>query len=111
MLTFGFTTLVDLLSWSISLALGAKVLATLILLSVDRRRFDRPGWGSVLWWITKLTPLPAVACFWGIARLQNDTMLMNLALGLALFVIVAVPLKVIQRNRRISRQDDRLGAG
>ncbi|MHA6721828.1 hypothetical protein [Sphingomonas sp. RS2018] len=48
MLTFGFATIVDALSWAVVVSLGIKVIATIILLSRDRAsRFDGP-WGPAL---------------------------------------------------------------
>ena len=100
---FGFATWIDLLSWTIAGVLGAKVLATVILLAVNRDARDQPGWGSILWWVTKITPLIAVPCLIGLALLERDQSLLQLSLGLALFVIIAVPLVVRHRRRRIAR--------
>ena len=62
MMTFGFSTLLDLLSWVVAIMLGLKVVATLILLNVSKEIWDRPGWGALLWWSTKITPVIAVPC-------------------------------------------------
>lgn len=49
MMTFGFTTLIDVLSWVAALALGLEVVATSFVLIVNKEMRDRPGWGSALW--------------------------------------------------------------
>ena len=94
--------MIDLLSWVVALALGSKVVATLIVLLVNRKARDQPGWGSVLWWVTKVTPIIAVPCLVLIAVLENDRGLVQLFLALGLFVIIAVPLAIRQRRKRIS---------
>lgn len=101
MVSFGFSTQIDFLSWLIVLALGAKLIATLILLAVGKEKRDCPGWGATLWWITKLTPIIAVPCMIWLTWLQRMTNLFLLFLGLMLFVIVAVPFKVRKRWDRI----------
>ena len=102
MLTFGFSTPLDSLSWVVVLTLGLKVLATLILLNVSKDVWDRPGWGAVLWWSTKITPLIAVPCAIGIAWLQGMTDQIWIFVALMLFVVVAVPLKIRQRRARMA---------
>jgi hypothetical protein len=62
MITFGFSTLIDLLSWIVAVTLGAKVLATLILLNFDKTVWDQPGWRAILRWSTKITPIIAASC-------------------------------------------------
>ena len=47
--SFGFSAPIDLLSWVVALMLSAKLIATLVLLLVDRDARDRPGWGPTLW--------------------------------------------------------------
>jgi len=103
-MTFGFTTLIDLLSWTIVFALTVKLIATLIILIVNKEMRDQPGWGSTLWWATKITPIVAVPCFTWIALLEGDTSLVWLSLALGLFVLVAVPVKVGQRRNRIAKR-------
>lgn len=104
MMTFGFATLIDVLSWIVVLSLTFKVMATLIVLIVNKEMRDQPGWGSTLWWATKITPIIAVPCLIWIALLERDTGLVWLFLALGLFVIVAVPLKIRQRQRRIAKR-------
>lgn len=101
-LTFGFSTRIDFLSWIVVVALGLKIVATIVLLVVDKSVRDRPGWGSAFWWVTKIAPIIAVPCLVWIAELENDPDLVRLFLCLGLFVMVAVPLKILQRFRRIS---------
>ena len=102
MLTFGCSTLIDGLSWIAALALGLKVAATLFVLIVNKGMRDQPGWRSGLWWVTKLAPIIAVSCLVCIALLQRETGLTWFYGAVALFVVVAVPLKVRQRRRRIT---------
>lgn len=104
MMTFGFTTLIDVLSWIVVLTLGLKVIATLIVLIVDKEIRDQPGWGSALWWATKITPIIAVPCLIWIALLEGETSLAWLFFAVGLFVIVAVPLKIRQRRNRIAKR-------
>jgi hypothetical protein len=104
MLKFGFSTLLDLLSWVVIFSLGLKVAATLVLLSVRREVRDRPGWGSMLWWVTKITPGIAAPCVIWIAWLQGMTILVWLFIAVLLFVVVAVPLKIRQRRTRIANR-------
>ncbi|MCA1654517.1 MAG: hypothetical protein ABR588_02335 [Sphingomicrobium sp.] len=104
MMTFGFTTLIDVLSWIVVFALTLKVGATLIILIGNKEMRDQPGWGSTLWWATKTTPIVAVPCLIWIAMLEGDASLAWLFLALGLFVIVAVPLKIRQRRNRIAKR-------
>ena len=104
MMTFGFSTLLDFLSWAAALTLGLKVVATIVLLSVGKDVRDRPGWGAGLWWVTKITPIIAVPCVIWIAWLQNLTGQIWLFAATMLFVIVAVPLKIRQRRTRIANR-------
>ncbi|WP_236697161.1 hypothetical protein [Sphingomonas sp. Leaf257] len=100
---FGFSAPIDLLSWVVALMLSAKLIATLVLLLVDRDVRDRPGWGPILWWVTKLTPIIAIPCAVAIALLQRQFDAALLFGAMALFVAIAVPLKVTQRHARIAR--------
>ena len=102
MMTFGFATLIDILSWIVVLSLALKVTATLVVLIVNKEKRDQPGWGSTLWWVTKITPIIAVPCLISIALLERETGLVWLFFALGLFVIVAVPLKIRQRQKRVS---------
>lgn len=104
MLTFGFTTLIDALSWILVLALSIKLVATVTILLAGKDIRDRPGWGSALWWATKITPVIAVPCFLGLGLLEGDRTMVWLALALAAFVAVALPLKIGQRRNRIAGQ-------
>jgi hypothetical protein len=106
MMHFGFSNQIDLLSWLVVLTLGAKLIATLVLLAVGKENRDRPGWGATLWWITKIAPAIAVPCMILLAWLQGMTNQIWLFLGLMLFVVLAVPLKVHQRQMRIVSETD-----
>ena len=101
---FSPSPLIATLSWIVAIALGAKLVATIILLSVGKGMRDRPGWGAVLWWLTKITPVIAVPCAILIAWLQGLTGPLWLFVALMLFVLVAVPLKIRGRRTRIARQ-------
>lgn len=103
-MTFGFSTLIDALSWVVALTLGLKVVATLVLLIANRHLGDRSGWGAALWWATKITPVIAVPCFIWIALLQGTTNLVWVGLAMMLFVVIAVPLKICQRRIRIDKK-------
>lgn len=100
--SFNFVTLTDLLSWIAMLAVATKVAVTLFVLAVDRDMRDRPGWGSTLWWTTKITPFIAVGALMGIAVIQRDRDLILLYGAAALFVVIAVPWKVHERRKRIA---------
>lgn len=104
MLTFGSSTLIDLLSWIVVLTLGFKALATIILLTVKQEVRDQPGWGSVLWWATKIAPIIAVPCGISIAWLQRQTSLVWVFSALMVFVVIAVPMKVRQRRARMAHR-------
>ncbi|MFM9851234.1 MAG: hypothetical protein ACKVOJ_00300 [Sphingomonadaceae bacterium] len=104
MFSFGFSTLVDLLSWVVVSSLGLKLIATLYILIVDKEMRDRPGFGSVLWWSTKITPIIAVPCLIWIALLKGETSQAWLFAAMGLFVIIAEPLKIRQRRNRITEQ-------
>ena len=104
MITLGFRTLANLLSWIVILALGSKVIATFIVLIVNKEMRDQPGWGSFLWWVTKVTPIIAVPCLIWLALLEGDADLVWLFLALGLFVAIAVPLKIRQRQNRIAKR-------
>ena len=99
--SFGFSTLIDLLSWVIAVTLGAKLIATLVLLRVGKEARDRPGWGSTLWWVTKLTPVIAIPCAIGVALLQRHCDAALLFGVMALFAAIAIPIKIRQRRARI----------
>ena len=99
-MTFGFGSLVDLLSWTIAALLGLKVVATIILLRRDRRTwFQTPG-GAVLWWSSKVTPLLAVPCMILVALLTGRVAEAWAYGALMAFVLVAVPVAVASRFRR-----------
>lgn len=104
MMTFGFSTILDLLSWIVAVTLGAKVLATLLLFNFDKGVWDQPGWGAILWWSTKITPMIAVPCVIYLAWLQGMTDQVWIFVGLMAFIMVAVPLKVRQRKNRMDNR-------
>ena len=99
-MTFGFSTMIDALSWTIVLLLGVKVIATIILLSHSEEAHFGSPMGTGLWWSTKITPLIAVPCLIAIALLQNRSGDVWVYGALMLFVLVAVPVMVWRRFRR-----------
>ena len=104
---FGFSTPVDLLSWIVVVTLGAKLLATIVVVIAGKHVVDRPGWGSILWWVTKLTPIIAIPCAIAVAVMQKQDDAIIAFVAMTLFVIIAVPLKIRQRGRRIARRQIR----
>ena len=96
-MTFGFSTTVDVLSWTVVVLLGVKVVATIVLLRRDRETWFRSRWTAALWWSTKIAPIFAVPCLIRIAVLQNqvsDAWGYGALMG---FVLVAVPFMVWRR--------------
>jgi hypothetical protein len=102
--TFGFSTTIDVLSWSIVLLLGLKVAATLLLLTRDKETWFASRWSMGLWWSTKITPILAVPAMIAIALLQQRMDEVWVYAALMLFVMIAVPIVVWRRFYR-SRTD------
>jgi hypothetical protein len=99
-MTFGFSSVIDLLSWAIVALLGLKVSATVILLRRDKQTWFRHRWSGALWWSTKITPLLAVPCIIAVAMLQYN---IGDAWGNAepmLFVLIALPVVISRRFYR-----------
>lgn len=108
-MTFGFSTITDVLSWAIVVLLSVKVLATVVLLTRRKDMWFQAKWSAGLWWSTKVTPILAVPCMIAIALIQQRTGDAWAYGGLMLFVIVAVPIVVWRRFYRISRSGQPLG--
>jgi len=100
-MTFGFSTLIDVLTWIAALSLGLKLVATVVLLSVRKDVRYRPGWGAGLWWATKITPVIAVPCVIWIALLQGWATIAWVYGALMLFVAIAVPIKIRRRRHHL----------
>lgn len=96
-MTFGMSSLVDLLSWIIVFLLGLKATATVILLRRDRRTWFERRSGAVLWWSTKVTPLLAVPCMIAIALLEQHMYEVWVYAGLMIFVLITVPIIIWRR--------------
>jgi hypothetical protein len=96
-------TLLDILLGAVVLSLALKFLATGVLLSVDEGVRYRPGWGSGLWWATKITPFIAAPCATWIGVLEGVTLLAWVGVAMTLFAVVAVPIKIRQRRRHIAK--------
>jgi hypothetical protein len=103
MLTFGHTTLIDALSWIIVLTLGLKLLATVLLLTILLPTTTHTRIRSSLWWSTKITPLIAVPCFIWLCAREGMTDYAWLGATLMVFVVIAVPFKIVQRRQRMAR--------
>jgi hypothetical protein len=101
-MTFGLSTIIDLLSWATALLLGLKVAATILLLVRDKEGRFRSRWSAGLWWATKVTPLLAVPCLIAIALLQQRIGDAWAYGALMLFVVVAVPIVVWRRFWRVA---------
>ncbi|MEI9851047.1 MAG: hypothetical protein WDN24_09610 [Sphingomonas sp.] len=101
-MTFGFATLVDLLSWTAAVLVGIKAAATVVLLGRDRATWFG-GSGAWLWWSTKITPFLAVPCLIAIALIENRQGDFWVWSALMLFVVIAVPLVVWNRFYRKPR--------
>ena len=99
-MTFGFSTIIDLLSWATALLLGVKVAATILLLARDKETWFQSKWSAGLWWATKITPFFAVPCMIAIALLQQRIGDAWVYGALMLFVVVAVPIVVWRRFGR-----------
>ncbi len=93
-MTFGFTTAVDFLSWAIAVLLGMKVVATIILLSRERKSWFQARWTLWLWWVTKVTPVFAVPCLFMIGVQLRQSNIMWISVALLVFVLIAVPVKI-----------------
>jgi hypothetical protein len=100
-MTFGFSTLIDALSWVIVMLLGLKVAATITLLGRDRQTWFQARWSAGLWWSTKVTPILAVPCMITVALLRHRTGDAWAYGGLMLFVLVAGPIVVWRRFYRV----------
>lgn len=92
----------DLLIGVVILSMGIKLAATLVLLCADKSVRLRPGWGSILWWATKITPVLAAPCAMEIARRQHNDAMVALFAAMTLFVLIVVPLKIRERRRLLS---------
>lgn len=98
-MTFGFSTIVDALSWATALLLSLKVVATVVLLRRDKRTWFQTRWSAGLWWATKVTPFLAVPCMIAIAQLQHRVGEFWAYGALMMFVIVAVQIVIWHRFR------------
>jgi hypothetical protein len=99
-MTFGFASLVDLLSWTVAALLGLKVAATIILLGQHKAGWFETRRGATLWWSTKIVPVLAVPCMIAIALLARRPADAWAYAALMLFVLIAVPLALWKRFRR-----------
>jgi hypothetical protein len=98
-MSFGFSTLVDLLSWTAVTLLAIKLIATIVLLARGARRHQPlPGaYALPLWWATKITPVLAVPCLIAaalISRRAGDVWVWS---AMMVFVAVMVPVMIWKR--------------
>ncbi len=93
-MTFGFSTAIDMVSWMVTMLLGAKLMATLVLLNVDRELWFANTRNLSIWWLTKISPLIAMPGLIALGRLQNDTHLTWAGTAFTIFVFIAVPIKI-----------------
>ena len=98
----GSSLAVPLLGTAAAILLGAKLVATAILLRRNKQERLRSRSGRWLWWTTKLTPVVAVPCMIAVAVLRHRAADAAIYLGLLLFVLIAVPV-MIWRNRAVLR--------
>lgn len=99
-MTFGFSTLVDFLSWAAMLLLCLKLVATVVLLPRDRKTWFQARWSAALWWASKITPVLAVPCLIAVGVLQKEPELVWIFGAMMVFVAIAVPLKIWLRFGR-----------
>ncbi|MBC9034865.1 hypothetical protein IAG41_20940 [Sphingomonas sp. JC676] len=99
-MTFGFSTLVDFLTWTAILLLSLKLVATVVLLPRDRDTWFHARWSAALWWASKITPVIAVPCLIAVGVLQGDAELVWIFGAMMVFVVIAVPLKIWLRFGR-----------
>jgi hypothetical protein len=96
-MSFGFSSLIDLLSWLAVASLALKVAATIILLRRDGRRWFESPLNAALYWSTKITPLVAVPCLIAIAVIEHDRRDVWFFSAAMVYVLIAVPLTVWRR--------------
>lgn len=102
-MSFGCSTIVDLLSWTAVILLMIKLIATVILLSRGARRHQPlPGpFALPLWWSTKITPVLAVPCLIAAALISHRTNEVWLWSAMMVFVTVMVPVMIWKRFYRL----------
>jgi hypothetical protein len=98
-MSFGFGSIVDLLSWAIAALLALKVAATIILLQRDRQNWFDTRSGAFLWWSSKVVPLLAVPCMIAIALITHRIGDVWAYGALMVFVLLAVPFAIWNRFR------------
>lgn len=94
---FGFSSLVDLLSWLAVASLALKAGATIVLLRRDSRYWFKSRINTALYWSTKITPLVAVPCLIAIAVVEHDSRNAWFFAAAMVYVLIAVPLTVWRR--------------
>lgn len=101
-MTFGFSTVIDLLSWTAVILMAIKLVATIILLSRGARRHQPlPGpFAMPLWWATKITPVIAVPCLIAIALIENRMGDLWIWSAMMVFVAMMVPVMIWKRFYR-----------
>jgi hypothetical protein len=99
-MSFGFSTMVDALSWAAVILLGIKLAATIVLLARrPEARFEgRLAWP--LWWSTKITPVLAVPCLIAAALITHRDGDFWVWSAMMVFVAVMVPVMIWKRFYR-----------
>ena len=87
----------------IAISVAAKFISTLVLSVSDRAVRDRAGWGSLLWWTSKISPFIALPAFAWLSLLERDNKTAVFFGILVVIAFVAVIFKVRIRRRRIER--------
>lgn len=85
-----------LLGSAIVLLLGAKLVATVVLLTRSRESWFSNKQSETLWWVSKITPVFVAPCFLALGLVQHNQSFVIAALCLMAFVAVAVPVKIRQ---------------
>lgn len=96
-MSFGFSTIADLLCWTAMALLSLKLFVTIVLLLRPRATWFDTLSGAAMWWASKITPVIAVPCLIAAALLLHDRDMLRLFSALMVFVAVAVPWKIWSR--------------
>lgn len=96
-----------LLGAIVVLLLGAKLVATAVLLTKRRESWFSNRTSEVLWWVTKIAPVVAAPCFLGFGLYQHNDGYVIAAIAMMAFVAVAVPIKIRRAYGRKRNQPGR----
>ena len=96
--------IITILKAVIAISVAAKFISTLVLLFSDKAARDRPGWVSMLWWTSKISPFVALPGFAWISFIEKDNNTVIFFCLLVLLAFIAVLIKVRRRSHRMERQ-------